>query len=221
MILLILISIAVCFLSSDSLPVKKFRFTHSLWQSQSNQLEVDICCVGGGVAGLVTSTKLKYDKPNKTVMIVEKGSAVGGRMSSHFIETSSGSFRFDSLLPDVYKETFELLGEKLADHVELMKVEPLYRCFFEEDNTFVDISNDKIVMKRTVESIEPTSWNRFCKYMKTAQSFLEFGLPNVIQERFSSNYLIEFIQSCLQAFPLRSHAEGECIHTSMHASSQR
>ena len=41
-------------------------------------------------------------------------------------------FRFDTgpsllLLPDVYKDTFASLGERLEDHIDLIEVNPLYR----------------------------------------------------------------------------------------------
>lgn len=38
-----------------------------------------------------------------------------------------------------------------------------------------------------------------------ATNFLEFGLPNVIEEKFTPNHLLPFISSCIQNFPLFSH----------------
>ena len=99
-----------------------------------------------------------------------------------------------------------MLGENIADHVELLEVAPLYRCFFQEDASFVDISKDEKEMRRSVESIDPLAWPSFVEYMKVAKGFLDFGLPTVIQERLTLKGLPEFIAACVKSFPLRSHS---------------
>ena len=152
----------------------------------------DVCVVGGGVGGLVTAAKIARDHKDKRVVVLEKNKECGGRMASQFIDVSPSStssrYRFDTgpsllLLPDVYRETFAMLGENMADHVEILEVNPLYRCFFQEDSSSLDISKDEKEMRRSVESIDPQAWPNFLEYMKVARGFLEFGFPNVIQER--------------------------------------
>ena len=66
----------------------------------------------------------------------------GGRMNSDTVIIDNNSYRFDTgpsllLLPDVYKKTFALFDEDINDHVTILKVNPFYRCYFEEDNTFI------------------------------------------------------------------------------------
>lgn len=170
----------------------------------------DVAVIGGGVGGLVTSALLS--KSGLNVLLLEKNSKCGGRMNSeHVIDPiTKDSYRFDVgpsllLLPDVYKETFELLGCKIEDHVELLRVDPFYRCYFEEDGTFAEISSEEEKMKSTANSIEPDGYVNFVQYLKTASDFLRFGLPSVIQERPEFEHFGSFLMACIKVFPLLSH----------------
>ena len=120
------------------------------------------------------------------------------------------SYRFDVgpsllLLPDVYEETFQSLGERLSDHVELLKVDPFYRCYFEEDGTFAEICSDQEKMKAIVNGIEANSYEKFTDYLRTASDFLKFGLPTVIQEKPDFTHFGAFLMACIKIFPLLSH----------------
>lgn len=170
----------------------------------------DVAVIGGGVGGLVTSALLS--KSGLNVLLLEKNGKCGGRMNSeHAIDPiTQDSYRFDVgpsllLLPDVYKETFELLGCKIEDHVELLRVDPFYRCYFEEDGTFAEISSDEEKMKNIANSIEPDGHLNFVRYLKTASDFLRFGLPAVIQERPEFEHFGSFLMACIKVFPLLSH----------------
>jgi phytoene desaturase (3,4-didehydrolycopene-forming) len=171
----------------------------------------DVAVIGGGVGGLITSTLLA--KTGLSVLLIEKNAKCGGRMNSEFIShptEKNSSYRFDVgpsllLLPDVYRETFELLGAKIEDHVELLRVEPFYRCYFEEDGTFAEISSDIEKMKSITNAIEPNSYAKFKDYLKTAGDFLRFGLPTVIQEKPDFTHFGSFVMACIKVFPLRSH----------------
>ena len=171
----------------------------------------DIAVIGGGVGGLVSSTLLS--RAGLNVLLLEKNEKCGGRMNSEFIPhptVANASYRFDVgpsllLLPDVYQETFEMLGTKIEDHVELLRVEPFYRCYFEEDGTFAEISSDQNKMKDTINKIEPNAYAKFVDYLKTAGDFLRFGLPTVIQEKPDFTHFGSFIMACIKIFPLQSH----------------
>ena len=171
----------------------------------------DIAVIGGGVGGLVSSTLLS--RAGLSVLLVEKNERCGGRMNSEFIShptLANATYRFDVgpsllLLPDVYQETFEMLGTKIEDHVELLKVEPFYRCYFEEDETFAEITSDQEKMKSTINNIEPNAYEKFVDYLKIAGDFLRFGLPTVIQEKPDFTHFGSFIMACIKIFPLKSH----------------
>jgi phytoene dehydrogenase-like protein len=98
------------------------------------------------------------------------------------------------------------MGCELNDYLELIPVDPLYRCFFEEGGDSLDITRNASRMMQNVDRIEKgTGYDSYRNYLRVAESFLEFGLPNVIEENFSTKYLIEFLASCVQNIPLLSH----------------
>ena len=171
-----------------------------------------IIVLGGGVGGLVSSTILaRKGGDSVDVHLLEKQFQCGGRMDSDHLQVNAHTYRFDRgpsllLLPDIYTKTFALLGEKLSDHVNLLPVEPLYRCYFEEDGTIAEISKDVTKMSATATTLEGTDgYTSFSQYMKTAGDFLRFGLPAVIEEKPEWQHLGSFLWACLRAFPLFSH----------------
>jgi phytoene dehydrogenase-like protein len=146
---------------------------------------VDVAVIGSGVGGLLSASIL--GRSGCKVVLLEQRPGCGGRMNSAFLEASNKRYRFDTgpsllLLPDVYKKTFDSLGERIEDHVELMRVDPFYRCFFEEDSSFADIVSDPDRMSTIVEKIEPGAFTKFRDYMSIAGDFLRFGLPAVIED---------------------------------------
>lgn len=174
----------------------------------------DIVVVGGGVGGLITSAILKQNLIQSIcrVTLLEKQELCGGRMNSEILTGPDGNqYRFDVgpsllLLPDVYKETFQYLGSNISDHVELLPVNPFYRCYFEEDSTFADITADINQMKATANKIEDNGFEKLQSYMKVAGDFLRFGLPAVIEEKTDIVWkdLFAFLGACIRAFPLFS-----------------
>ena len=103
-----------------------------------------VVVVGGGVGGLFAAAKLV--KLGNDVMLLEQNSVCGGRLGS---ETLLGTYRFDvgpslMLLPDVYRDAFQQLGEDLENHVETLEVnDPQYRVFYEDKPSVgVDICSD-------------------------------------------------------------------------------
>jgi glycine/D-amino acid oxidase-like deaminating enzyme len=46
---------------------------HSIWEKESFHSGIDVCIVGAGLTGLLTSIFLKRDRPNLKVVVLEKG----------------------------------------------------------------------------------------------------------------------------------------------------
>lgn len=181
-----------------------FCATISHQKSSTNRIVV----IGGGVGGLVTSSRLALS--GHKVTLLEANDRVGGRMNSEHLKPSLDQYRFDVgpsllLLPDVYNNTFRLLGEKIEDHIDILPVRPFYRCFFEEDNTTEDIYAEYEKNIETIIRLESDGKSHFLSYMKNAKAFLEFGLPAVIEERPIWKGFKDFCLACLQMIPLFPH----------------
>jgi phytoene desaturase len=84
--------------------------------------------VGSGFGGLAAAIRLAAAGHDVTVL--EKRDRIGGRAYQYEL----GGYRFDGgptvlTAPFMFDELFALAGERLADHVDLVALDPLYRCF--------------------------------------------------------------------------------------------
>ena len=89
-----------------------------------------VTIVGAGPGGLAAALLLA--RHGADVTILEARSQVGGRCSS----IEADGFRFDMgptffLYPRILEEIFEACGTRLSDHVDLRKLDPMYRLVFE------------------------------------------------------------------------------------------
>ena len=139
----------------------------SLLMSTGAKPHVDVAVIGSGVGGLVCAGILAAN--NLSVTVFEKNSVCGGRMQSESYTHGNHSYRWDVgpsllLLPDVYRKTFSLLGGDLEDHLELLKVDPFYRCFF-GDGTVTEISPDEKTMMQSLEAIEAGKYGRLIPHL--------------------------------------------------------
>lgn len=87
--------------------------------------------MGAGPGGLATALLLASEGLHVTVF--EKDHAVGGRTRT---VDAPGGYRFDIgptffLYPRILSEIFEACGERLEDHVELVRLDPQYHLIFE------------------------------------------------------------------------------------------
>ena len=91
--------------------------------------------IGGGIGGLAfagLAAKVGYD-----VTLLEKNDKPGG-VANQF---EAQGFTFDMgpswyLMPDVFQNYFELMGERVEDHLDLTQLDPSYRIFFPGQRSF-------------------------------------------------------------------------------------
>ena len=99
-----------------------------------------IIVVGSGFGGLAAAALLAHDRND--VLVLEKNEQPGGRASVW----KKDGFIFDMgpswyLMPDVFEKYFAEFGKKPEDYMDLVRLDPSYRVFFDKDD-FVDISTD-------------------------------------------------------------------------------
>ncbi len=130
--------------------------------------------IGGGIAGLASAALLA--KKGFDVTLVEKNESVGG-VASRF---EAQGFSFDMgpswyLMPDVFQNFFQLLGERVEDHLDLVRLDPSYRIFFQGGEKF-DFASDFERDAPIFDKLEPGASAQLAKYLKLSKKQYEIAL---------------------------------------------
>ncbi len=109
--------------------------------------------IGGGVGGLASAIRLAA--AGLRVTLLEKNPRVGGKLNlwqvPHPGRPNDRPFRFDTgpslvTLPFVFEQLFSAAGEKMSDHLELIRLDPIARFCWEDGFQFE--------LKSTIEQTE-------------------------------------------------------------------
>lgn len=140
--------------------------------------------VGGGVSGLATAGLLAREGVEVTVL--EARDEVGGRASTW----SADGFRFDIgpswyLMPEVFEHWFAMMGTSAAAELELVRLDPAYRVFYERHDP-VDVRSDLEHSVALFESIEPGSGERLRRYLASASDAYAMAVRFFLYPTFRS-----------------------------------
>lgn len=129
--------------------------------------------IGGGIGGLGAAGL--FARKGYDVTLVEKNANLGGRANIF----ASDGFKFDMgpswyLAPDIFEHFFRLMGERVEDHLDLVKLSPSYRIFFRHDPDRLDIHSDIERDTAAFDAIEPGSGEKLRVYLK--QSEYQYGV---------------------------------------------
>lgn len=108
-----------------------------------------VVVIGSGLAGLASACVAAARGHRVTVL--EKNDWVGGKAAIH----SAEGYRFDMgptilTLPSVLKRIFAEADRKLEDYLDLVRLDPQWRCFF-DDGSKLDLVADVAEMKKRLE----------------------------------------------------------------------
>ncbi len=141
----------------------------------TDQNGMDVVVVGGGLAGLSSACVLAAR--GHKVTLLDKNSWVGGKAAQH----SAEGYRFDMgptilTLPSVLKRVFEEAGRNMDDYLDLIELDPQWRCFFEghgshPDNTVLDLVANTDQMKQHLDEFTggPASSAGYQRFMKMSE----------------------------------------------------
>lgn len=109
--------------------------------AQQTTQTFDSVVIGGGLAGLASAVELA--SRGLSVALVERNTHLGGKMNVLSAETPRGTFTFDMgptilTLPQVLKGIIARAGRATEDYIDLVELDPQWRCFF-EDGTIIDL----------------------------------------------------------------------------------
>lgn len=143
-----------------------------------------VIIIGAGFAGLSAAALLSNEGYRVTVL--EKNSSVGGRAQ---VLRKKG-FTFDMgpswyLMPDVFESFFNKLGYKVNKLLDLKRLDPSYRIFFEQDDQ-IDISPDLNKNLKLFESLEVGSAKKFKEFLNISHKLYELSKKHFLYKEFKS-----------------------------------
>lgn len=122
---------------------------------KESQDAAQVIVIGGGLAGLAATCVLAAR--GHQVTLLEKNEWFGGKAAVHEAE----GYRFDMgptilTLPSVLKRIFSEAGRDLEDYLQLLPLDPQWRCFFGKDHeasepSVLDLVADVNQMKSNLE----------------------------------------------------------------------
>ncbi len=165
--------------------------------------------IGAGIGGLGTAGL--FAKKGYDVTVLEKNATLGGRANVF----EADGFRFDMgpswyLAPDLFEHYFNLVGERVSDHLDLVRLSPSYRIFFNNDPEPLDINSDIEIDSATFEAIEPGSAKRLRAYLK--QSEYQYGIA-------TQHFMYKNYDTIFDFFNRRVMTEGQklSVFSKMHS----
>ena len=108
--------------------------------------------IGAGIGGITVAAQLAQH--GYQVIVVEKNEQAGGRCDhlvkdGHHFDTGPTLF----LMPEICAQAFADLGERMEDHLDLLRIEPTYHIHFGDDSTMT-LTSDLSAMQAQLEAFE-------------------------------------------------------------------
>ncbi len=145
-----------------------------------------VIVIGGGIGGLSLAAML--GKKGFHVTLLEKNEMLGGRAGLF----KANGFTFDMgpswyLMPDVFEHYFDLMGEKIEDHLALKRLTPSYRIFFKDSPAgMINMYADREKDGETFEKLEPGSSVKFDEYLRRAKLNYEISKESFMYKNYDS-----------------------------------
>lgn len=129
--------------------------------------------IGSGLAGLAAACTLAARGHEVTVL--EKNAWLGGKAA----QLQADGFRFDMgptilIQPSVLRRIFSEAGRNLDDYLPMMRLDPQWRCFF-EDGGVIDLLDDQNAMSQSLEARWPGMGDRYTRLMDLSRELHEIS----------------------------------------------
>jgi phytoene dehydrogenase-like protein len=110
------------------------------------------------------------------VTVFEKNEWIGGKAAV----LREGGHRFDMgptilICPSVLRKIFAEAGRDLSKHLDLVPLEPQWRCFF-EDKSSLDLYGDQQAMQEELKRYAPETMHGYARFLGTSEEL--HGISN-------------------------------------------
>jgi phytoene desaturase len=139
--------------------------------------------VGGGIAGLASAALLARD--GWSVDLVEQRDQLGGRAGTW----ERDGFRFDTgpswyLMPEVFEHLFRMLGTSVDAELDLIRLDPGYRVFFEGYAEPLEVGVGRRRNTALFESVEPGAGAALDAYLDSAREVYDLAVRRFLYSSF-------------------------------------
>lgn len=131
--------------------------------------------IGGGLGGLAAACTLAAR--GHSVILFERNAWLGGKAAI----LEGNGFRFDMgptilTIPSVLRRLFDEAGRKLEDYLDLIRLDPQWRCFF-EDHSVLDLTADVEAMRERLDQFAPGTGagDGYREFLKLSQRLNEIS----------------------------------------------
>lgn len=145
-------------------------------------MKKNVAVVGSGFGGLATAIRLQAS--GLQVTVYDKRDKPGGRA---YVYEQDG-FVFDGgptviTAPEALRELWELSGRSMDDYVELEKISPMYKLFW-EDGTVFDYSDDMDRTLNQIRALNPEDAERYPAFLDYTREVFEEGYTKLAHVPF-------------------------------------
>ncbi|WP_298036361.1 phytoene desaturase family protein [uncultured Microbacterium sp.] len=142
-----------------------------------------IVVIGGGISGLATAALLAAD--GHTVSLIESRDELGGRAGRY----QRDGFTFDTgpswyLMPEVFDHFFRMLGSSSEQELDLVRLDPGYRVYFEGDAERFDLPAEGA--REAIIDLDPASREGLTRYFDSAAETYDIATKQFLYTNFSS-----------------------------------
>jgi phytoene desaturase len=151
----------------------------------------EVVIVGAGLAGL--SAAMRLAGAGRSVTVLEREDAPGGRAGQLALEGASGTYRIDTgptvlTMPDLIADAFDSLGENMDDWLELSPIAPLYRSFY-PDGSVLDVHADVDEMAEEISNvIGPEEAAGYRRYVDFVSDLYKYEMNDFIDRNIDSPF---------------------------------
>ena len=126
-----------------------------------------IAVIGSGLGGLAAAATLAAR--GYAVEVFEKNEWLGGKAA----QLAEGGFRFDMgptilIQPSVLRRIFAEAGRRLEDYLDMVRLDPQWRCFF-DDGLVLDLEDNLQAMATSLDKLKPGMGEGFLRFQSLSE----------------------------------------------------